>query len=201
MLINVLVCKGDFVNAERFAEMTLSNLKDRKNGMDQEGEESAIGSYNLANVIYQQNGDLIKAEKLARDSLRIRYQLHGDNHWTCESCFLLANILTLQNKVGTETKELYKRFLVVRVRNEGTDGVDVAIGNLHISRFYCKVAALQSTVATQHAQLLIAKSYHTEGLRIQTKIYGQNHSETLNSASQLSEILSQLSTLQQCLNI
>jgi hypothetical protein len=40
--------------------------------MDQESEPVAEGAYNLANVILQQKGNLIKAEELARESLRIR---------------------------------------------------------------------------------------------------------------------------------
>eukprot|EP00596_Hydrurales_sp_CCMP1899_P008774 CAMPEP_0119037738 /NCGR_PEP_ID=MMETSP1177-20130426/6223_1 /TAXON_ID=2985 /ORGANISM="Ochromonas sp, Strain CCMP1899" /LENGTH=347 /DNA_ID=CAMNT_0006999371 /DNA_START=296 /DNA_END=1340 /DNA_ORIENTATION=- len=64
-LINCLIHNGDLINAGRFAQQTYENLKDRKNGMDQEGEEVANGSYNLADVIYRQEGDLLKAEELA----------------------------------------------------------------------------------------------------------------------------------------
>jgi hypothetical protein len=52
MLINCLIQEGDLFNAERFAQQTYENLRDRKNGMDQEGEEVALGSCNLANVIH-----------------------------------------------------------------------------------------------------------------------------------------------------
>jgi hypothetical protein len=45
MLIECLIHKGDLVNAERFAQQTYENLRDRKNGIDQEGEEVAKGSY------------------------------------------------------------------------------------------------------------------------------------------------------------
>jgi ATP/maltotriose-dependent transcriptional regulator MalT len=44
MLIACLIHNGDLCNAERFAQQTYENLRDRKNGMDQEGEEVAMGS-------------------------------------------------------------------------------------------------------------------------------------------------------------
>eukprot|EP00596_Hydrurales_sp_CCMP1899_P007459 CAMPEP_0119051712 /NCGR_PEP_ID=MMETSP1177-20130426/73245_1 /TAXON_ID=2985 /ORGANISM="Ochromonas sp, Strain CCMP1899" /LENGTH=183 /DNA_ID=CAMNT_0007031023 /DNA_START=659 /DNA_END=1208 /DNA_ORIENTATION=+ len=71
-LIECLMHKGDLYNSERFAEATLDSLKDPANGLDQLSEEVAYGYYNLANVIHQQEGDLVKAEMLARESLRIR---------------------------------------------------------------------------------------------------------------------------------
>jgi flagellar hook assembly protein FlgD len=77
ILINILTLKGDLFDAEHYAQVTYGNLRDKKNGIDQEGEEMAMGAYNLANVILKQNGDLIKAEELARESLRIR-TLHHD---------------------------------------------------------------------------------------------------------------------------
>jgi hypothetical protein len=40
----------------------------------------ARGYYNLADVIAAQKGDLVKAEQLARESLRIRVKFHGNNH-------------------------------------------------------------------------------------------------------------------------
>jgi hypothetical protein len=55
VLINILIWKGDLFDAERYAQVTYSNLRDKKNGMDQESE-----AYNLANVILQQKGDMIK---------------------------------------------------------------------------------------------------------------------------------------------
>jgi hypothetical protein len=79
-LINSLILQGDLLIAERFAEQTYQNLRDFKNGMDQEGTEVAMGAYNLADVIRrQEERDLIKAEKLARESLLIRTRLYGTN--------------------------------------------------------------------------------------------------------------------------
>jgi hypothetical protein len=76
-LIVCLIQQGDLSNAERFAEQTYSNLRDIKNGMDQEGQQVAKGAYNLADVIFRQDdGDLIKAKGLARESFRIRTQLN-----------------------------------------------------------------------------------------------------------------------------
>jgi hypothetical protein len=46
ILIHILIAKGDYYDAERYAQVTYSNLRDKKNGMDQEGKEMARGAYN-----------------------------------------------------------------------------------------------------------------------------------------------------------
>jgi flagellar hook assembly protein FlgD len=69
VLIEVLITKGDLFETERYDQVTYGNLRDKKNGIDQESEVVAEGAYNLVSVIYQQKGDLIKAEELARESL------------------------------------------------------------------------------------------------------------------------------------
>jgi hypothetical protein len=80
MLIECLIHQGDLFNAERYAEQTYQNLRDIENWMDQGGKEVVEGAHNLADVILQQDGDLIKAEKLARESLHIRCRLYGPDH-------------------------------------------------------------------------------------------------------------------------
>jgi Rad3-related DNA helicase len=70
--IDVLIAKGDLYDAERYAQVTYGNLRDKKNGIDQNSAVVAQGAHNLANVIYQQKGDMIKAEELTRESLRIK---------------------------------------------------------------------------------------------------------------------------------
>jgi hypothetical protein len=96
ILIRILIRKGDLFDAERYAQVTYGNLCDKKNGIDQESEVVVMGAYNLALVIYRQKGDLIKvkAEDLARESLRIRTLLYGsDHHKVGNCCELLAYIL------------------------------------------------------------------------------------------------------------
>jgi hypothetical protein len=66
LLINVPISKDDLYDSERYAQVTYGNLRDKKNGIDQESEAVANGAYNLGSVIYQPKGDLIKAEELAR---------------------------------------------------------------------------------------------------------------------------------------
>jgi hypothetical protein len=48
---------GNYVDAERFAEVTYSNLQDKKNGINQGCEEVAMGEFNLADIIWRQDGD------------------------------------------------------------------------------------------------------------------------------------------------
>ncbi len=79
LLIGCLIDKGDFLNAEQ----TYQNIRDPKNGMNQEGEEVAKGAYDLADVICRQNGDLeglIKAEELIREVLVTGTPKFGHNN-------------------------------------------------------------------------------------------------------------------------
>jgi tetratricopeptide (TPR) repeat protein len=195
ILISSLIKQGDLFNAERFAEQTYQNLRDIKNGMNQEGEEVAMGAHNLADVIYQQDyGDLIKAENLSRESLRIRTRLYDtNNHRIGMNCLHLGRILTNQGKFGDETKELLERSLAIFVVNEGLDGPNIAAGNIDIGRFHYKLAMTQTIISTKRTQLLLAKSYTEEGVQIETKIHNPTHPNYILAASQLSNILRELS--------
>jgi hypothetical protein len=197
MLISSLIFQGDLFNAGRFAEQTYANLRDIKNGMDQEGEEVAMGAYNLANVIRRQDDrDLIKAEKLARESLRIRTQVHGSNDYRVGlSCLLLAQILMIQRELGDETKELLERSLANFVMNEGPDGPNTAGGNIMVSQFHYSLAMIQSIMSIKRTQLLLAKSYTEEAVRIETKIHNPSDPNSVAAASLLSDILRELLTV------
>jgi hypothetical protein len=198
ILIHILIEKGDLYDAERYAQVTYGNLRDKKNGIDQESEAVAEGAFNLANVIFRQNGDLIKAEELARESLRIRILLYGINHHSVGlSCELLAIILDKQGKLGDETRGFYERNLAIAIRNNGPDGLNTAHQHLQISAFYYKVTGAQTTVDLQQKQLLLAKSHMEEALRIYSKIHGPTHPDTLKTASLLTTISSELSQISQ----
>jgi tetratricopeptide (TPR) repeat protein len=136
LLIKMLIRKKDLFNAERFAEVTYSNLRDSKNGMDQNSEVMALGSYNLANIIYQQDGDFMKAENLARDAVRIRTLIDSKNHNVGISCDLLGNLLCKQSKLGDETRKIYERALAIFKRSEGPDGINSATGNQDFGTYY-----------------------------------------------------------------
>jgi tetratricopeptide (TPR) repeat protein len=186
ILIHILIAKGDLYDAERYAQVTYGTLCDKKNGIDQEGEEMATGAYNLANVIFKQKGDLIKAEKLARESLRIRTLIYRSDHNLVEkSCYLLAYILESQGNLGDETRGIYEHSLVLSIRNDGPDGLNTAIGNKNLGNFYYKLAKRQPTVDATRTQLLLSKSYHEEAQRIYLKIYGPTHPSTVNTSSLL----------------
>jgi tetratricopeptide (TPR) repeat protein len=129
-LIECLICKGDFDNAETFAQMTLDSLKDPGNGLDQQSEAVAKGYYDLGNVINQQKGDLVKAEKLVRESLRIRSRLYDAHHLLVGmSISTLAGILQAQGNLGSETQELHERALAIHIKHCGSEGVNAAISN------------------------------------------------------------------------
>jgi tetratricopeptide (TPR) repeat protein len=82
MLIECLAFMRDFDHAETFAQMTLDSLKDPGNRLDQQSEAVANGYHDLGRVVFNQKGDYVKAEKLVRESLRIRSRLYdAENHF------------------------------------------------------------------------------------------------------------------------
>jgi hypothetical protein len=194
VLINILISKSDLFDAERYAQVTYGNLRDKKNGIDQESEAVATGAYNLANVIYRQKGDLIKAEELSRESLRIESLINDSNHYNVgRACSLLSSILMGQGQLGDETRGLNELYLANSIRNGGPDGVNTASGNFNLGIFYCKLAEVQTTVDLKQKQLLLGKDYYEESHRIKSKIYGSTHPETINVTSRLAAISSELS--------
>eukprot|EP00596_Hydrurales_sp_CCMP1899_P004127 CAMPEP_0119047778 /NCGR_PEP_ID=MMETSP1177-20130426/54908_1 /TAXON_ID=2985 /ORGANISM="Ochromonas sp, Strain CCMP1899" /LENGTH=245 /DNA_ID=CAMNT_0007022753 /DNA_START=731 /DNA_END=1468 /DNA_ORIENTATION=+ len=194
LLTSCLTYKGDFYDSERFGEQTYGNLKDHKNGIDQESEEVAEGAYNLADVILQQNGDLVKAEGLAREALRIRTKLLPMNHLNVGvSSMLLARILRSQYDYGDETKKLFEHSLQILIANEGPNGMNVANGNVNIGRFHLQAVGMRALPDRQKKELLQAKKYFTEAVRIKSKIFGRNHPSVDNAASMLAVVLGQLS--------
>jgi hypothetical protein len=143
MLIDCLIHEGDVYNAERFAEATLDSLKDPANGLDHESEEVAKGHYNLASAINQQEGDLVKAEMIARDSLRIRTRVYGNGHVKVGlTCGLLARILISQDNMDNETMELLELNLANDTKNYGPDGTNTAISNVYLGAFHNQLAIL-----------------------------------------------------------
>jgi tetratricopeptide (TPR) repeat protein len=193
--INILIVKGDFYDAERFAKVTYENLRDKKNGMNQEGEEMAMGGYNLARIILLQKGDLIKAEKFAKESLVIRSQLYSSDTIICnnkvaDSCTLLANILKAQDNFGDETKGLYERSLAISIKNGELDGA--AIDNKNIALFHHELAEKSSTGDVKLTQLHLAKSHYEEAVGILAKMHGLNHPNTVQSKSLLAKVLNKI---------
>jgi hypothetical protein len=194
-LISCLIQQGDLFNAERYAEQTYANLRDMKYGMDQEGRQVAQGAFNLADVIRRQDDrDLIKAEKLARESLHIMTRLYGpDSSKLGTFCLLLARILDMQGKSGDETKDLFERSLANFKRHEGPNGTNTAVGTIDIGNFFFNLAMKESTVHSKRTQLLLAKSHIEEAIRIETKKDSSTHQNRVFAASLLSAIISELS--------
>jgi tetratricopeptide (TPR) repeat protein len=193
MLIDCLIHQGDYFNAERYADQIYQNLRDIKNGMDQEGDEVVTGAYNLADVIRRQDGDLIKAEKLARGCLRIRTRLYGPDHGKVgPNVLLLAKILKKQGKFGDETNELLERSLAISIRNEAPDGKNTASVNIKLGKFHYELAMKQSDVHAKRSQLLLQKSYCEEARQIHMN---NNNPNSVIAAALLSEGLNKLSSI------
>jgi hypothetical protein len=162
--------------------------------MDQNGVQVARSAFSFAEVIfYQEDGDLIKAEGLAREAIRIRFQLLDSG--IGGYYMLLAKILLKQKNFGDETRDSYERSLADFIRNEGPDGVNTAAGNTEFGRFYYQFAIEQSIVHTKRTQLLLANSYLDEAVRIEIKIHSQTHPNRVAAASLLSIVLNELSRI------
>jgi tetratricopeptide (TPR) repeat protein len=193
-LIECLIQKGDFYNAGRFAEATLDSLKDPANGLDQLSEEVAYGYYNLANVITEQKGDCVKAEMLARESLRIRTRVYGNDHIIVGlSCDLLGHTLMSQGNLGDETMELFERSLANHSKNYGSDESNIAISNFNLGNFYHQLADTQKISRRKVEYLCLSKSKFEEAVRIYTKIFGTDNPQTIEASSLLSIISLKLS--------
>jgi hypothetical protein len=186
-LIECLICKGDFEHAETFAQLTLESLKDPRNGLDQQSEAVARGYYDLGHAIYQQKGDLVKAEKLARESLRIRTHSYGGDHMKVGvSASLLARVLQAQGKLGIETKELHERSLSIHIKNFGSEGIKTAEKNRNVGNFYYQQAEGSLSAGIRKKHLSLSSSKFKEALRIFTKLFGPDHPDTVEASSQLS---------------
>jgi tetratricopeptide (TPR) repeat protein len=193
-LIECLIFKGDLDHAETFAQMTLDSLKDPGNGLDQQSDAVARGYYDLGNVINQQKGDYVKAEKLVRESLRIRSHLFDTHHERVGlSSGLLGSILEAQGNLGIETQELHERALAIDIRNYGLEGVNTAVSNHNMGYFYYLRAEESQTAETKKGNLQLSESKYKELMRIYTKIYGPDNPRSIYYKSQLSIISRKLS--------
>jgi hypothetical protein len=194
VLIECLIHKGEYYDAERFALLTLESLKDPANKLDQEGEAVAKGYYYLASVICQQNEDLVRAEMLARELLRIWQLLYDKDHiHVATSIGLLANILRRQGQCGAEVKELFERSMVIYVKHEGPDGVNTSINNRNMGNLYRALAGTYVTAEARKEYLYVSLSHYTEAFRINAKIFGLTHNDTITDASHVSDISHMLS--------
>jgi tetratricopeptide (TPR) repeat protein len=194
-LIECLILKGNFDHAQTFAQMTLDSLKDPGNGLDQQSEAVARGYYDLGNVVNQQKKDYVKAEKLVRESLRIRGRLYdADHNLIGVSIGLLASNLLAQGNLGSETKELYERALVIDIKNYGSEGLNTAASYFNLSTFYlCLRDRGSQSAETKKEHLLMSESKCKEALRIYAKICGPYDPRTKQISSQLSTISRMLS--------
>jgi hypothetical protein len=166
--------------------MTLDSLKDPQNGLDQQSEAVATGYYDLADAIITQGGDMEKAEKLARESLRIRVLINSNSVHVPYSVNLLASNLRMQGRLGYETMELFEQSLAINIRNYGPDGTFTATAHFNFGIYYRELAEIQQTVITRKEPLLLSEIKIKEALRIYTKIFGFDDPRTLEFSTALS---------------
>jgi tetratricopeptide (TPR) repeat protein len=195
-LIQCLTHTGNFKDAETFAQMTLDSLRDPANKMDQEGEQVGFGYYNLANVIDLLDNDDPKAEKFAREALRIRIKFYGSGHvHVGQSIGLLSNILLKQNNFGDETKRLLEQYLANGIRNEGPEGMISADANNKFGHYHDSLSEMNQPIGAIKNHLVLSKSYYKEALRIIKKTNGLHHPNAIKVQQSLSAVSMKLSAL------
>jgi tetratricopeptide (TPR) repeat protein len=155
-------------------------------------DDVARGYHNLGNIIFKQDGDLVKAEKLVREAYRIRGQLPGEPLCLGLTANILGHILYKRGN-HVEAKKMYERFLAVSMRHEGMDGVNTAISNDNIGKYNLKMADEQLTVDTRRRYLRLALPFFKQALRITTKLYGPAHPKSIDHTLNISAVTSELS--------
>jgi hypothetical protein len=129
----------------------------------------------------------VKAEKLVRESLRIRTRLHGGDHAQVGmSSSILARILQVQGKLGIETKELYERSLAIIIKNFGLEGINTAASNFNLGNFYYRQVEGSLSAGIRKERLSLSVTKFNEALRIYTKFFGLDHPDTVRASSKLS---------------
>ena len=88
---------------------------------------------------------------------------------------------------------MYEHALAIRVKNEGPDGGNTAVGNSNLGHFHNQVSQSNLSASKRKEHLSLSKSYFKEALRIKTKVFGPYHPDTIGAASDLSMISLDLS--------
>lgn len=125
----------------------------------------------------------MKAEMLARESLRIRTRLYdNDAQYVRNFVALLAQTLSSQNKKGKERQELFARSVAITKKYYGPEGFNTAATNDNMGHFYCVLATEEPLGETRICYLRQAEVNYKESLRIYTKLFGPNNPKTTQAA-------------------
>lgn len=171
----------------------MDSLKDPSSGLNNGSEAVAQGYFNLANALNKQEKDLVKAERLIRESLRMRKKLYANDHqYVGTSCALLATIMKTQGKLNLEMRDLMEHSIAIEIKHHGADNHNVGTAYYNLGSFYFQFADAQQTPKVRKELLQLSIVKYKEVFRIYTMIFGPDHFETL-------EVLSMLSILERFL--
>jgi hypothetical protein len=98
-----------------------------------------------------------------------------------------------QKNFGNETTELFERSLVIDTKNYGPDGSETATANFNMGTFYYQLAEEQQDHQRKIEYLRLSETKHKESFRINSKIFGLDNPQTIESASTISMISNMLS--------
>lgn len=196
-MIQNLIDLKEFGDAERYARISYDCLT---RPVDTESIGVAHAAMALADVTYkliceskQEGWNMLEAEMLARKAIRIYEKIYGHDNLAYQATAfqVLSKILTSIGNHDIEAKDLFEKALSIYVDSEGTNGHNVAIMNYQLGLFHLKMAmADKATYGTAWIREgAISKIYWKEAIRINTKLHGPTHDQTLQSISMLSGMI------------
>jgi hypothetical protein len=150
-------------------------------------------TYKLIYESKQEGWDILEAEMLARKAIRIYEKIYGHNNLAYQATAfqVLSKILTSIGNHDVEAKDLFEKALSIYVDSEGTNGHNVAIMNYQLGLFHLRMAVADKTTygMARIREGAISKIYWKEAIRINTKLHGSTHDQTLQSISMLSGMI------------
>jgi hypothetical protein len=110
---------------------------------------------------------------LARESLRIRSRLFGQDNESIGTCAsLLSGILLAKGTLDHETKELLERTIAIYTKHCGVDGSNTAFAYTKLGDFYYHKSEARATNLTKKECLSLSIIQYKEAKRIYSKILG-----------------------------
>lgn len=133
-------------------------------------------------VLYEEMGDILKAEEVDFQSLKIYQNLYGENHFIIGGCLHKLGFLNKNLGRLTKSKNSYLKALNVLMNVPGDKN------NGHISATLNDLGLYYYT----SGKLSKAKEYYLKALEIGQNLFGENHSNVASTLNNLGALSSDL---------
>ena len=169
---NCLLESGDVKKAVKYVEEAYSSC-----GIDfvdpEDVDKAELAFY--VGKIYNADKEFEYAERALRATLVWYERVHGVDHTLTGQCLDQLGIALMgQNKLGDETKAVLHRALDIFLLNLGPDAQLVGAANESLGVFY-----------EMRGEIVQARRFFKEALRIYTKVLGPEHPNTVNVKTNL----------------